>query len=235
MTIYTALKHPITIYSVDSAYNGHIEVLEVGHTKKLKVDGIDQSVNWQSPSIEKTVWGKTVALLQREQPDLKNTLVLGLGGGTIPHLISKHLPDTYIVSVEIDPVMVNVAKEYFELDTIPNHQIIVNDALRVVSSPEEFHLNKMSFQSLIVDIHIGEKYPDLGNSGNFIDAVRDMVVPGGLIVFNRMYTEHHHESVDSFIEQVEGFLVDVKTEIVAGHTNSDYILVYGRIFEHQIG
>jgi spermidine synthase len=234
MNIYTALKTPNIIYSVDSEYNGHIEVLEVGHTRKLKVEGIDQSVNWDSPSCAQLVWGKLVSLLHREEPELKNVLVLGTGGGTVPHLISKYLPNTDIVSVEIDPAMIEVARKYFELDSIPNHKVIINDALRVVSSPEEFGLSKMSFQALVVDIYIGEKYPELGRSGNFIDCVRDMVVPGGLIVFNRIYTEHHHEDVDSFIEQLEGFLVDVKTEVIAGHTNSDNILIYGRIFEHEI-
>lgn len=234
MNIYTALKHPEVIHSTESIYNGKIEVLTIGHTKKLRVNGIDQSINWDSPSCEKLVWGKIVQLIQREEPELKNVLILGLGGGTVPHLISKHLPNTYMVSVEIDQEIVKVGKDYFHLDEIPNHKVIVNDALRVVNNPEEFGLSKMSFHALIVDIYIGEEYPDLGRSGNFIDAVRDMVVPGGLIIFNRIYTEHHHEDVDNFVEQVEGFLVDVKTEIVAGHTNSDNILIYGRIFEHQI-
>lgn len=235
MNIYTALKIPQVIYSTESKYNGKIDVVEVGRTRKIKVNGIDQSLNWNSPVCEKLVWGKAVSLLKREEPELNSVLVLGLGGGTIQQLISRELPSAHVTSVEIDSVMVDIATKYFDLDKIPNHRVIVSDALRVVASPEEFELNKTSFNAAIVDIYIGEDYPDLGKSGNFIDAVRDMIVPGGLVVFNRIYTKHHHDDVDLFIEQVQDFLVDVRTEIVAGYTNSDNILVYGRIFEHDLG
>jgi len=234
MNIYTALKVPQIIYSAESEYNGKVEVVEVGHTKKIRVNGIDQSVNWNSPVCDKLVWGKLVSLLKREEPDANSVLILGLGGGTVQHLISREMPKTHIISVEIDPVMLDIAKKYFDLDTIPNHRVILNDALRVVTCPEEFGLSKISFNAVVVDIYIGEQYPELGKSGNFLDAVRDMVVPGGLVIFNRIYTNKHHEDVDIFIDQVQDFLVDVNTEIVAGYTNSDNILVYGRIFEHQL-
>ena len=234
MNIYTALKVPQILYSVNSKYNGKIDVIETGTTRKIRVDGIDQSLNWNSSVCDKLVWGKLAALLKREEPELNSVLILGLGGGTVQHLISRELPKVHIVSVEIDPVMVDIATKYFDLDTIANHKIIINDALRVVTSPEEFGLSKMSFDAAIVDIYVGEQYPELGNSGNFIDSVRSMVVPGGLVIFSRAYTESHHDDVDSFIEQVGEFLVDVKTEIVAGYTNSDNILVYGRVFEHEL-
>lgn len=234
MDIYSSLKMPKVIYTTESEYNGKIEVIENGKTRKIRVADIDQSLNWQSPVCSKLYWGKTVELLKREEPDLKNILILGLGGGTMQHLISRAFPNIYIVSVELDGVMVDIARQYFDLDSIPNHKVIINDALRVVVAPEEFGLNKTSFQAVVVDIFVGEQFPELGNSGNFMDAVRDMVIPGGLVVFNRIYTEKHHEDVDIFIEQVEDFLVDVQTEVVAGYTNSDNVLVYGRIFEHTI-
>ena len=234
MNIYSVLKIPKTIYSVESNHNGLIEVVEVGKTRKLRVGGITQSVNWDSPVCEKLVWGKLFNLLQREAPDAGRVLILGLGGATLQNLISRKMPNTHMVSVEIDSTMVDVANKYFGLEDLPNHRIIVNDALRVVTSPEDFDLSKVSFNVAIVDIYVGEKYPELGRSGNFIDAVRDMVVPGGLVIFNRIYIQHHQEEVDLFVEQVSDFLVDVKTEIVSGYTNSDNILIYGRIFEHKL-
>jgi len=234
MNIYSALKIPRTIFSTESQYNGKIDVIEIGRTRKIKVGGIDQSLNWDSPVCSKLVWGKLVDLLQREEPEAGRVLILGLGGGTIQNLISRKMPNTHIVSVEIDSVMADVAKTYFGISELPNHRLIIGDALRVVTCPEDFDLSKVSFNVAIVDIYIGENYPDLGKSGNFIDSVRDMVVPGGLVIFNRIYTTRHQEDVDLFVNQVSDFLVDVKTEIVTGYTNSDNVLVYGRIFEHQL-
>lgn len=234
MNIYSALKIPKILYTAESKYNGKIEVLEMGKTRKIRVDRITQSVNWDSPLCEQLVWGKLFDLLYKEAPEASRILILGLGGGTIQNLISRKMPHSHMVTVEIDPVMVDLSTKYFGVGELPNHRIILNDALRVVTSPEDFDLSKVSFDVAIVDIYIGEKYPDLGKSGNFLDSVRDMVVPGGLIIFNRIYTQHHQEDVDTFVHQVKDFLVDVKTEVVSGYTNSDNILVYGRIFEHQL-
>ncbi len=229
MNILQGLSIPQIIYTTDSLYNGKVEVLQVGHTKKIRVDGISQSLNWDAPSCRKLIWGKTADLLKREIPDLSSILILGLGGGTMQHLISKDFePSPYIVSVELDPVMVDIAKKFFDVDTIPNHRIIVADAFAVVADPAEYDLGKGSFEAVMVDIYIGENFPDLGDSGNFIALLKDMVIPGGLVAFNRIYIESHQEEVDSFVDQVSGFLEDVQTEVIAGYTNSDNILVYGR-------
>ncbi|OGC38418.1 hypothetical protein A3K42_00225 [candidate division WWE3 bacterium RBG_13_37_7] len=230
MDIHKVLNLPNVIYTTSSPYNKEIEVLEHESTRKLRVNGASQSVNWESPLCEKLFWGKTVELLKKETPELKKILILGLGGGTVQHLVSRAFPEVYIVSVEIDSVIVDIAKKYFDTSSIPNHQIIVNDAFRVVMEPEEFKLSKGGFEAVFVDVYVGEQYPNLGKSGGFISAVKNMVQPGGLVIFNRIYTEEYLDDVDAFIEQLGEFLENIQTEIVAGYTNSDNILIYGRVF-----
>jgi len=105
----------------------------------------------------------------------------------------------------------------------------VDDALRVVVEPENFGISYGSFEAVFVDIYIGEKYPDLGSSGNFISAVKKMLMPGGLVIFNRMYHSTHQDDVNIFIDYVSNFFKEVKCLVVAGHTNSDNILIYGRV------
>jgi len=222
------LKVPKTIYITESKYNGKIEVIEIGKTRKIKVGGIDQSLNWDAPNASTLVWGKLVEVIKANIPDLKNIMVLGLGGGTVQQLLSRKFPGTYITSVEIDNTMVDIAKKYFDLDSIPNHKVIVEDACRVVVTPTDFGANKNSFEAVVVDIYIGDKYPELGKSGNFVSALRNLLLPGGLVVFNRIYTKHHQEDVNSFIDFVEGFYHNVQTYTVAGHTNSDNVIIYGR-------
>lgn len=222
------LMVPKVVYSTQSEINGKIEVVQVGKTRKIKVGGIDQSLNWDAPSTQRLVWGRAVDVLEQNEPKLRNILVLGLGGATVQHLISKAFPEVFIVSVDIDPVMKEVAQKYFDLDNIPNHKVIMADACRVIIEPENFDLDKKSFQAVYVDIYVGSSYPELGKSGNFVAAVKEMVAPGGLVIFNRLYTEEHQDEVNLFIDFVEGFLHDVQTLVVAGYTNSDNILIYGR-------
>lgn len=229
MTVFDGIKVPKILFETQSKYNGNIQVVQVGETRKIKVDRFEQSVNHQSPTCKNLVWGRFIEILKEEETDLKSILLLGLGGGTVAHLVSESYPDADIVSVEIDQVMVDIAKQYFDLDQIKNHRVIVDDALRVVVEPETFELVPASFQAVYVDIFIGEKYPDLGSSGNFVAAVKRMIAPGGLVVFNRIYLTHHQDEVNTFVDSLSDYFTGIKCQVVAGHTNSDNILIYGRV------
>ncbi len=226
---FQGLMMPKVIFSTQSDINGDIDVVQVGNTRKIKVEGLEQSLSWDSPSAKRMVWGRAVDLICEQEPNLKNILILGLGGATVQHQLSRRIPGIQIVSVDIDPVMVDIAKNYFELESIPNHRVLVADACRVIIEPEMFALEKGMFMAVYVDIYVGSKYPDLGKSGNFVAAVKSMVVPGGLVVFNRMYTEDHQDEVNVFVDFIEGFFKDVQTQVTAGYTNSDNILIYGRV------
>jgi len=226
---FQGLMSPKVIFSTQSKVNGQVDVVQVGKTRKIKVGGIEQSLNWDAPSTERLVWGRTIDVLEQNESKLKNILVLGLGGATVQHLIARAFPGVHIVSVDIDPVMKDVAQKDFNLDDIPNHDVIIADACRVIVEPENFDLAKKSFQAAYVDIFVGSAFPELGKSGNFVAAIKEMVMPGGLIIFNRLYTRDHQDEVNVFIDFVEGFLHDVQTLVVAGYTNSDNVLIYGRV------
>lgn len=228
MNIFTGIQSPKVIYETDSKYNGHIKVVQFGSTLKIKVDGIDQSLNPDSPACARLYWGKVIEVLKENAPDMKNMLILGLGGGTIPHLVSRSFPDTKMTAVELDPTMVDIARQYFEIDKIPNLRVINDDAMRVVIEPDQFEIPEHSFDVMLVDIYVGQKYPDLGKSGNFVAALKKLMKTNGLLVFNRIYVDEHQDEVNTFIDYLENQLANVKCTVVAGYTNSDNILIYGR-------
>jgi len=168
-------------------------------------------------------------LLKENFTHLNEVLLLGLGGATLVHLIHQEFPDVTTTSVEIDQTMVDIANNYFNLSTVANNRIIVDDALRVVIEPHNFNIRENQFNVVIVDIYVGEKYPDLGKTGNFIGNLKKLVAPEGMIIFNRIYREHHQEEVNIFIEYVSEFFSDVKSLVVAGYTNSDNVLIYAKV------
>jgi spermidine synthase len=229
MNIFTGIQAPKVIFEADSPYNGHVQVVEYGDIRRIVVDKIYQSVSHNAKSTSRLYWGKVVQILKENFVELHNVLLLGMGGGTLVHLISQQFPGVSITSVELDQLMVDIANQYFDVGSIPNHQIIVDDAMRVVIEPEKFGLQEYMFNVLIVDIYVGEKYPDLGKSGNFISAVKRLVKPGGLVIFNRIYSEAHQEDVNIFIDYVSGFFSNVKNLVVAGYTNSDNVLIYATV------
>ena len=229
MNIFEGLKMPRVIYNVESKLNGRIRVVEVGSTRKIFVGNFIQSINPDSPSCSKLCWGQLVESLKKRVPEMDKVLILGMGGGTISHLISRNYPNTEIISVEYDEVMIDIAKKFFNIDSIPNHRIINDDALRVVIEPENYEISLGSLDVLIVDIFNGDKFPDLGKTGNFITAIKKLVKPGGFLVFNRIYKEEYQEDVKIFIDNLGNYIKDIESEVVAGYTNSDNIIIFGRV------
>lgn len=229
MNVFKDLKPPRVIYETDSKYNGHIKIVDIASTRKLVVDNVVQSLNFSSPSVPKLYWGKVIQILKENAADLNNVLILGLGGGTLVHLIAQQFPGVRITSVDIDQTMADIANNYFDLGSVPNHRVIVDDALRLVVEPQKYGINENEFSVVIVDIYVGESYPDLGKSGNFIAALRNLIAPGGLIIFNRIYREEHQEDVNMFIDYVSDFFSGVKNLVVAGYTNSDNVLIYSKV------
>uniref|UniRef100_A0A7C4TKZ4 Methyltransferase domain-containing protein n=1 Tax=candidate division WWE3 bacterium TaxID=2053526 RepID=A0A7C4TKZ4_UNCKA len=218
---------PKLLYKADSKYNGAIEVYQVGHTRKLSVNDTVQSINWDSPSVMNRVWGRIVEVAKDLRPDAKNVLMFGLGGGTILHAFAKEMPGVNLTVVEIDPIMIDVAQKFFDLDQIPNLTIVNDDALRVISEPERYEFREDSFDVLVVDIFCGDKYPDLGKSGTFFGGVKWFLREGGIVLFNRIYLEKHQYEADIFVELVSETFSNVRTIPVAGRSNSDNILIVG--------
>ncbi len=227
--VFENLQFPKRIYHTTSDYNERIEVFQAGKTRSLAVNNNVQSTNWDSPFAKKRVWGKMVDFVKEQCPEATSVLILGLGGGTECHLFSKEMPKLQMVVVEIDKVMIDVAKEFFDLDTIPNLKVICADAFRIISEPDKFDLHPSSFDVVIVDFYCGDKYPELATSGSFLVGIKRFVRPGGLIVFNRVYYGHHQRDVDEFYDLIKEAYGNVGNVAIPGRTNSDNILIYAEV------
>lgn len=226
MTIFDGIILPKTVYECDSDVNGHIMVIDIGKTRKLSVNGVVQSVNHDSPSGKNMYWGRAVEGYKEYFPELHNLLILGMGGGTLLHLLSQEFPGIQMTAVEYDPEMVKIAEEYFSVKDIPNTHVIVGDALKVLASPDSYNIPYYSFDSIFVDIHIGDKYPELGETGTFISGLKKVVKREGWIVFNRLYWGYHQDDVNAFIQDLHMHFGEVKSVVVAGKTNSDNVLIF---------
>jgi spermidine synthase len=226
MTVFQGLALPKVVYETDSPLNGHLMVIDVGKTRKLSVNGTVQSVSYASPASQRQYWGRAIEGYKEFFPQMANIMILGLGGGTFAHLLSQSFSDISIVAVEFDPVMLKVAEDYFDIRQVPNLHVIVGDALKVLASPEAYQIKDGSFDSIFVDIYVGDKYPELGETGTFIAGLKRVVRQGGWVVFNRLYWDYHQDEVNSFIDDLQMYFHEIKSIIVAGKTNSDNVLIF---------
>src|SRR5260221_6439906 len=134
------------ITEVKSPINGKISVhWELGWGKVIKVNGLTQS-----GGILFEVWQSTLRKLQKKKPELKNCLILGLGGGSVAKIVSKNWPSSKITGVDIDEKMVSLGKKYLGLDKIKIDTKIA-DAYKFVNG---------KFDLILVDLYCGDKFPE---------------------------------------------------------------------------
>lgn len=103
-------------------------------------------------------------------------LVLGLAGGAAAKEILDVWPGADILGVELDPAVVEVARERFGLR--PEVRVAVEDARRHVERSPEQH------DVVIVDLYSTALIPFFTATREFFAAVERRVAPGGVLVMN---------------------------------------------------
>ena len=110
----------------------------------------------------------------------KRILIVGLGGGSIPNFLHKHYPDTHIDVVDIDPLVVEVAKKYFAFRQDKTLRVHVADGRAFIEKC------KKPYDIIFLDAYGAEDIPYALATREFLRAVRKAVTPKGVVVTNLM-------------------------------------------------
>ena len=163
--------YPIT-KKVKSEFNGTLEITWHNGKKHLNT----KNANYSYGSLQKIL---QIGLKKIDIDGSKNILVLGLGGGSvIKTLRRKFKYDHAITGVDIDPVIVQLAKEEFKLSRTEDLNIICADANDFMAK------NKIKYDIIIVDLFIDTKIPSLFYEIPFWKNVVKACTNNGSILFN---------------------------------------------------
>jgi len=139
-------------------------------------DGVVQSV---APTA--AAGGYWEAMLPEHQP--RRALLLGVGGGTLAHLLIGRFGPLTIVGVDDDPRMLSLARAVFG-PLPPGVDLVLADAFTFVARCAG------RFDYVAVDLFHGGR-PARGVTGQpFLRALREALVPGGHAVFNLFRDAH---------------------------------------------
>jgi len=164
---------PKIVEGFDSKYSGKIEVRKQGRDIYVVTDGLTQS-----GGLIYELWEKTLKRLGVQDLRFKTWLILGLATGTVAKLISQKYSPTKIVGVEIDPLMLDIGRKYFDLDNIPNLKIINQDAKCYILDAKE------RFDVLLVDLYIGDQLPAFVYQIKFLEQLGKL---GQLVIVNHLF------------------------------------------------
>jgi spermidine synthase len=115
------------LLSRDTAYH-HIQVFDMDRVRMMRFDNLTQGgMHLDKP--ERSVFGYDEAFLASWalRPNIRRICVIGLGAGTLPRRLAELLPEAEIDSVEIDPVVAQIAREYFGFQETARNRIHVED------------------------------------------------------------------------------------------------------------
>ncbi|RZK10851.1 MAG: methyltransferase domain-containing protein [Flavobacterium sp.] len=113
--------------------------------------------------------------------EMKHILVLGVAGGSVIKTLADEIKfKKKITGVEIDASVIALANEYFQLNKIPNLEIVIDDAFEFVLKTKE------KYDLIIIDIFQDTTMPNFLFEEFFINRIGFLLKENGFILFNTM-------------------------------------------------
>ncbi len=163
-----------------SKINGQLELN--WHDGKLMLDS--ENANYSYGALQRALAEGLYHIGKKEVKAFQNILVLGMGAGSVIETLRKDFKNEgKITAIEIDPVVVDLAKKYFKVDAFSNLEIVVKDAFDFVKE------NTSNYDFIIVDLFIDRETPEKFSSPEFLQDLVKSIDTGGIILFNTVNVE----------------------------------------------
>lgn len=144
-------------------------------------------------------------LISNFQYPISSCLILGLATGTLASIIAKKYKGVKITGVEIDPVMIEIGKKYFDLEKIPNLKIIIKDA-------SSYLPNAGSYDLILVDLYIGDQPPKFIYTDKFLRKIKKASKSA---IFNHLfYDSKKKEKAEMLIKRLGKYYKNIKLQRV---------------------
>ncbi len=176
---------------VSTQINGTLELTWMNGKKVLD----SQNANYSYGSLQKLLsYGLSLIDISVNS----EILLLGLGGGSI----IAPLRNTFghqgkITAVEIDEVVIEIAKNEFNITSNRNLEIICEDAFFYVDHCVS------QFEIIIIDIFIDNQVPKQFYENQFWKNLIPLLKPGGQIVFNAGINLKENIKIESLVSAVK--------------------------------
>lgn len=146
---------------------------------------VESQLDLEHPQQLKVAYTQYMFLNYLFDPEPEKVLIVGLGGGSMVHFLQHHDPGVRIDVVEIDPVVVSLAEEYFGVASEGTVNVIVADGFDYLRTTEE------RYDVIYMDAFLkpSDETDSTGaplrlQTAPFYDAVKECLSPGGMVVFN---------------------------------------------------
>ncbi len=148
-------------------------------------EAVQSRVDLAAPQTLVSPYARSMFASYLYQPQPRRVLIVGLGGGAMVRFLNHHEPHVRIDAVEIDPVVVRLADEYFGVRTGGNVQVHTADAVRFVESTTD------RYDLILMDAFLRPSgdtdatgVPTALKTEAFLARLKQALAPGGVVAFN---------------------------------------------------
>ena len=181
--------YPIT-RKVKSDYNGTIEITWYRGKKQLN----SKNANYSYGSLQKIL---KIGLQKIDLSQCKNILLLGLGGGSVIKTLRDNFDyDNNIIGIDIDPVIISIAQDEFNITNDEKLTVLCADAFEFMKN------NSLKFDLIIVDLFVDTEIPESFYTQTFWQHIIKATTNKGSILFNASL----HSSDDKKLSDVSTLL-----------------------------
>jgi spermidine synthase len=170
-----------TVYEGDSIYH-HITIRQDG-MERCMIFGRQRDLRQTCLDLEKP----DVSLFEYTsmmfagflfRPDAKKVCLIGLGGGYIPTVFRMHLPQVQLQTVEVDPMVEKLAKQYFGFSVPAGQTLAIDDGRQFLKRSRE------SYDQIWLDAFNSDYIPAHMTTKEFLTLAKSRLTKGGIIIQN---------------------------------------------------
>jgi spermidine synthase len=165
-------------YAKDTRYH-RLTVADGGTVRYLRFDNSFQSgMILGRPFATAFEYTDLFHLVRAYNPRARDVLVIGLGGGSFPKRLWRDFPDMRIQSVELDPVVRDVAYRFFSLPRDERLQVAIDDGRRYLDRTDR------RWDAILIDAFFADAVPFHLFTAEFMELVNTRLNPGGVVLTN---------------------------------------------------
>ena len=166
------------LHRQDTAYH-HLVVTQLDSSRFLRFDALTQSgIDLEHPHRSVVGYDEGLLAVLAFRPDLRRVCIIGLGGASFQRELARLRPDVEIDSIEIDPVVRDVARKYFLYRESDLVRTVISDGRVFLSRPGP------PYDLIVLDAFHSTGVPFHLTTREFFEIVRRRLSPRGIFAAN---------------------------------------------------
>lgn len=200
-----------------------VEVGEVDGVRSLFIGSstIQSSMRVKTPYDLELSYSKGMMLFLLFAPHVRDVVIMGLGGGSIPKYIHYYHPQISTRVVELNPQVISIARSHFYLpDDDDRLKVIEGDGVQFI------HDNPETTDLLMLDMFDGKGVPLNMYSQDFFDACRNALTPNGVLVTNLWGSD---KNFDVYLHRIEQIFNNRVLVLPTGRPGNIVVMAFKRV------